>query len=373
MSDPRKRVLFMDDQTTTEYVVKEAIRALEEAGFEVEAIPLMAWTRDAFYQRYFHVFVLDIDMSLAVDDEEGDGTDVGRFFKTLDADARVIYFSARGGLSAWFAAANHHVYGYLDKRDEGVIQALVELVRRAAAEPPLSIAPAPGLPRPPRRALLAMAGPCTKPAELLAAELARGLGEGGEVVTVAGLAAAAERLEQEPDGFVAALVACDRFSTRPSAAEQVRRIAGHGGRPHALFACQGDHSYGPAPFLVIVNAHPFRLLDLLDRQLGERIAEGVQRAVACYGRPEVLPADPAGQARLQLGFSAETARELGGEPWPEDEAESWAAGESWLATEAGAGAAPVGSVPGRGEESAEEQETAESGGTCGAGGEGKTR
>jgi len=136
MTDEKKTVLFMDDELGSSDVVGYAIEALREAGYEVDAADRMSVVLNAFYERYYHIFVTDIDMSLSEDHQEGDGTQVSRYLKSMDAETRVVNFSARGGPANWLAAANCHFFGYVNKKADGAVECLVRMVDEACATPP---------------------------------------------------------------------------------------------------------------------------------------------------------------------------------------------------------------------------------------------
>ena len=309
MTDPYKTVLFMDDELGSAPIVDYAVAALRDAGFEVTEVSRMSEAMDAFYNSFYHVFVLDIDMSCVEDVQEGDGTDVARFLRALDSGSHVINFSARGLVPNWFAAANYHLYGYIHKGEDGAVQRLVELVRTASRE--LVEQPMPlSRPRPPEKVLVAVEPPCTVvPADELA-ELAERALEGWEVIRASGLADAVKVLESDPGRWGLVAVTSDEFDNRPGTRELFQRLCAFRGRPQAVLGCRGEQGAWPS-ILSMVNARPFRLVDLADREARSEIGLALRSAADHYGRQEILEPDAGGLRRLRLEMSQQVHDDMG--------------------------------------------------------------
>jgi len=315
MEETIPRVLLMDDEVETADVVVAAVEALRAAGMVVETTDHMSAVYDSYYQGVHAAYVLDVDMSLVTDSVAGDGTDVSRFLRAMDDDAGVVIFSARGGVSAWFAAANHHVHGYVHKGEAGALDRLVDLVQRALVVPSAPFPPPRGS-NPPARALLALEPFRGNDDERISRAITSAL-EGWEVTRVEGLAAVAEYLDAGGGQWGLAVLAAERFSTRPGSRRLMERVCAASPQPHAIFTCEGRQRR-MASILQVVNAGPFCLLDLLSDSFEEQLHRAARRAVTWYGRAEVLRPGEEHLARLELGFSAETLAEQGLGPGGEE-------------------------------------------------------
>lgn len=309
-------VLLMDDEIASADIVQYAIGALEQAGCEVSPVARMSEAMDAFYQRFYNVFVLDIDMSQLADVQEGDGTDVARFLQALDRDTRIIVFSARGDVHHWFAAANAHVYGYVFKNQENATETLVKMVQKAASEPPAS-SQLPRLQAPPEKALLVLQEPTTSLSSVVLRECAQEALPGWSIHLTHSLKEAAEVFADMPGrwGLIGAF--SDRFSARPSSLRALSSLCQTEHSPHVILGCHGETGHMTS-ILHMVNARPFRLLNLLDAQLPTLLVESFRKAVHLYGHRERLHTLPEWGQQLRLGFSAETMEAYCEEPDPDD-------------------------------------------------------
>lgn len=316
-------VLLMDDEIASADIVRLAIEALEQDGCEVSPVARMSEAMDAFYDRFYKVFVLDIDMSQLADIQDGDGTDVARFLQALDRDTRVIVFSARGDVHHWFAAANAHVYGYVFKNEENPVEHLVQVVREAAQAP---IAP-PALPRPkepPQKALLVLQDPTTSLSAGTLRECAQEALPDWGIHLIHSLKEAAEVFQEDPSiwGLVGAF--SDRFSTRPSTLKALATLCQSEQTPHVVLGCNGETGHMTS-ILEMVNMRPFRLLNLHHEELPRLLTETLRKAAYLYGHREILHAPDEFLQRLRLGFSEETmaayCQEPDTDPWAEEEEE----------------------------------------------------
>ena len=337
---PKRTILLMDDEIASAPLLKDAIQALRDAGFSVETTDRMSAAMDAFYQRYFHIFILDIDMSVVTDTREGDGGDVARFLRALDSQTHVIFFSARGQAKHWFDAANYHLFGYVFKNGAG-LQELVAMAERAAA---LDTKP-PAFPRretPPECALLYV-DPQNHDYNL---EKARALLQASLpptwiIDTFTDPQTASHALEGKSPLYGLAVAFVERLPPKPSKLKPLQMLCEQQHRPHVLFATQGHESHRDA-ILEIVNAHPFRMIDLLEKDHPERLQQAIADALRLYGNAEQLLAPTEDLQRLKIAFSPESLLSikpdypedddlwLSDEETPEENTEDWASKESKL-------------------------------------------
>ncbi len=315
MSD-QPRILFMDDEHTHADVVKMAIDALEAAGFEVDAVDKMSATRDDFYKRYYHAFVLDVDMSLVADSEQGDGTDIARFLKAMDVGSRVVMFSARGRAPAWMAAANFHVHAYVHKAEEGSVERLVRCVRSAIDEPQPSFR-SPGQPVP-QRVAVGWDSSWTGDRQAVVDAIQANLGDSVEIVQAEGLQALAELADDQRGSLGLVAAVAERFSGRSSALSAIDRICALQPLPHVLFACGSDDAYIHS-ILHIVNARCFRLLDSRAPDFAASIGHAAHEALTWYGGMEIPAVDEEGRARLVIEDAEELLEAARVDPYDDDE------------------------------------------------------
>lgn len=312
---PQPRILFMDDEHTHADVVKMAIDALVAAGFEVDAVDKMSVTRDDFYKRYYHAFVLDVDMSLVADSDEGDGTDIARFLKAMDVASRVVMFSARGLAPAWMAAANYHVHAYVHKAEEGSVTRLVECVRSALAEPQPSFR-TPGQPVP-QRIAVGWADAWSGDRQAVIDALEASVGEAGEVVQVEGLEALADLADDERATLGLVVAVAERFSGKERSKTAIDRLCTLQPVPHAVFACGANDAYRHS-ILHIVNGRPFRLLDSGGDSFAEQIGQAARDAMSWYGGLEIPAEDQEGRARLVIEDHEELLQAARADPYDDD-------------------------------------------------------
>ncbi|MFP4309667.1 MAG: response regulator [Desulfococcaceae bacterium] len=295
------RVLFMDDEPASE-IVQVAVEWMETAGFEVDLVESMSLAVEAYYERFYDVFVLDIDMSRVADAEEGDGVNVLKRFISLHNETRVIMFSGAGTTPHWFAAANAHCHAYVHKNEPESVKRLVSLIQ-SGAEP---AAPA----RPERKGfsqrVLTCAGGSIG-AEKLEAAVSEALGLGWEVENVSSLEAANRRLAETPE-FAVVLVFLDEFPIFPEEKALLAAILAHSPAPQVIVGGPGEDAARDA-ILFVANHHPFRMINTAEENWPAALAEALKKAIAWHGRREIFPADADALRRLNIQLPPEALEE----------------------------------------------------------------
>lgn len=306
MSEKNPKILFMDDEPASDIVVN-AIERLRDAGFAVDFVQTMSEAIEAYYQKYYDVFVLDIDMSHQAHDQEGDGVKVLKRFISLHNQTRVILFSGAGTVQHWFQAANAHCYAYVHKlyndpiTGADSIDMLISQVRAATTGASTPVIPFEM--KPPARALLVGDDPeLTGPARAVI-EQALGVDWSVDVTTLNALDAVAL-------SAYAVLVILQRtFSTRSSERDALAKALANAPKPQTIVGCEGRDECRPS-ILYIANQHPFRLIDLTDPQWANRLRQALSDARLWYGKPEIFQADMDALQRIHITL-------------PEDIAELW--------------------------------------------------
>jgi CheY-like chemotaxis protein len=295
------RVLFMDDEPASE-IVQVAVEWMETAGFEVDLVESMSLAIEAYYEQFYDVFVLDIDMSHVADAEEGDGVSVLKRFISLHNETRVIMFSGAGTTPHWFAAANAHCHAYVHKNEPESVKRLVSLIR-SGAEPAAPAKPArEGF----SRRVLACAGPSIEKEKLKAA-VSDAPGAGWEMETASSLEDLAARLAETPE-VAAVLVFLDEFPVFPEERALLAAILAHSPAPQVIVGGPGEDAARDA-ILFVANHHPFRMINTAEENWPEALAEALKKAIAWHGRREIFPADPDALRRLNIQLPPDALEE----------------------------------------------------------------
>ncbi len=285
MTERPLSVLFMDDQISdnTALVVSEAVKALEEKGWNVTTTDRMSESIDAFYHKFYDVFVLDIDMAKVKDIIEGRGSKVAQVYRALDNGCAVIMYSAAGTVEDWFYLANCHVYGYVFKNEHNAVNKLVTMVERAARELQADLT----LPEPRQQGpvLLVNETGGALDTELLI----QSVKQAGEFEPVCcALSDVAEHIGQ--DDPAAVVVLADTFDTRPTTVACIDRICATQPRPHVILGCRGRDE-NRASILNLLNARPLRLININSVDVPGQVTEAIKAAARWYGGREVIKAD----------------------------------------------------------------------------------
>jgi hypothetical protein len=192
-------------------------------------------------------------------------------------------FSAQGRVPDWFEVGNRHIFGYVHKEQAGAIRKLLELVERAA------ISDTRGLELPvPRRTgpvLVCNAG-TTRHDEDSLRRVVKAAGDFSPVFCA--LQDMAPRLQQED--CAAALLLADRFTTRPDVLRHIDAVGACQPRPQVVIACEGSQEAMDS-ILHIINARPFRLVNLLAADAAEALSRSVRDAAHWYAGNECFPAE----------------------------------------------------------------------------------
>ncbi len=123
---PDISVLLMDDEPMSP-IIQATVQILRQEGFHLDLVESVAQAVESYYQRFYDVFVLDIDMN----DTEGDGLKVLKRFISLHNQTQVIMFSGAGTTPDWFEAANAHCFAYVAKDENDAIDLLIGHIRAA--------------------------------------------------------------------------------------------------------------------------------------------------------------------------------------------------------------------------------------------------
>jgi len=303
MSERNPKILFMDDEPTSD-IVTHAVERLRTAGFVVDFVETMSEAIEAYYQKYYDVFILDIDMSHQAADQEGDGVKVLKRFISLHNQTRVILFSGAGTVQHWFQAANAHCYAYVHKLDndpttgEDSIEILLRQVRAATTEIGPPMIPL-GVLAPTKVLLIGGDSEFDAPARTA---IHAALGEDWVIDAIA-----LDQVHTTELTAYGALVLLQRtFSTRATVCEALAKVLAVAPQPQTLIGCEGRDQSRPS-ILYIANRHPFRLLELSDSAWPQRLQQALRDARLWYGKPEIFEADMDALRRIHITLPEDIA------------------------------------------------------------------
>lgn len=302
-------ILFMDDEPEQPVVIN-ALNRLRDEGYEVDFFDTMSAAIQAYYDKYYDIFILDIDMHHVPDSEEGDGIKVLKWFTSLHNQTKVIMFSGAGTVKHWFAAANTHCFGYVAKDEEGSdsssVGLLLNKVKQALASRKQSSLGQES--RKPPMAGLVIGGDMALIEQALTGLRSR-FPEGFRLDHIS-----PERLlETELDEYAYAfrVLIQHEFSTRQKEQKLIELILADEPYPHAIVVCDAEDSDRlRKSILYLANAHPFRMVDLLKPDWVDQLGVAVTQAMTWYGRREIFTASDEALSRINISL-------------PEDVLEIW--------------------------------------------------
>ena len=281
-------VLLMDDEPSSA-IIQAAVQRLEEEGFEVTPVETMSDAIQSYYDTFYQVFILDIDM----DDHKDDGVNVLKSFISLHNQTQVIMFSGAGTVPDWFEAANAHCFGYIHKNENNKLDNLVAMIKNSLKEEPA----------PPKRK------PSKLPERILAfcenqnyadnveQAVRQTLGDQWETVFTASLEETAQKLQSEDYGI--GIILQEVFKLRAKEKELLREILTQSPRPQMLVGCLGQDELQHS-ILFIANLHPFRMINTKHEDWPQHLESALQKAVTWYGQREIFPAAPDALKRMHI-------------------------------------------------------------------------
>ncbi len=303
-------VLFMDDEPAND-IIMNAQNRLREQGFEVDFVSTMSTAIEAYYKKFYDVFVLDIDMSHLIDEQEGDGVKVLKRFVSLHNQTKVIMFSGAGTVQHWFAAANTHCFAYIakDQQDGNLdsIDLLIAKIKAAAAAPgTVKLKHKPGTVL--HHALLISDNPeLIKQAQQ---QVSACLGADWTTQAMSPDQLSEPRIDDSQYGVIAWLQ--HEFSTRARVTEPLKIILNKAPTPQVIIGCDGSDDLRSS-ILYIANQHPFRMIDMKNPQWQSLFAEALKDAVCWHGKQEIFIADADTLSRIHVTLADDLHDDLSSE------------------------------------------------------------
>jgi len=297
-------ILFLDDEAGDESAatVNAAIKALAE-HFDVMTAKTLPEASELFNSRVFDVFVLDIDMShvpvagLSMGER---GSGLAQVMRSLDSNTAIVMFSNMGLADDWSKVANHHVFGYIHKSDEQAIDDLVAKVQQAVDSPRSGWR----LPQPRKSGtVLVYRHPQCSISE---SQLRDALKQHGDFE--AQFVSREELMERAGQPEICQLSAVvylpDEPDSRPGSLAAIDAVTKIQPKPNVVFALRYGDTHRES-ILRIVNARPFRLINLNDGDAVETLGRAVFEAAYWYGGNELFRADEEAYRAATVGVVLE--------------------------------------------------------------------
>jgi len=303
MNPKNVSVLVMDDECSTS-IMQAAIERLEEEGFTVDTVETMGKAIESYYNKYYDVFVLDIDMSRIPDNSnEGDGVKLLKRFISLHNQTKVIMFSAAGTVRHWFESANAHCFAYVHKNEKNSIDRLVGFIHK-------SVEGKRGFSR-----VLTKAGKVPQKVIMYCENEANGEKAKKAVTDALGrweinFAVSLDEMNSylQKNNYGIALILQDVFELRHKEREVLPDILSFSPTPQIIIGCQGKDELQYS-ILFIANNHPFRIIDIERPNWLDFLEDSLRSAKTWYGGQEIFPAEAGLLERMNISIPSDALSE----------------------------------------------------------------
>ena len=304
------KILFMDDEISSSSRVKQAYQTLIDAGYQVDKCDNMATVLDSYYKEFYHLYLLDIDMSAteqSLETKEMRGMTVGEILRRLSSTSEVLIYSARGEVNDWFKAANYHFQGYIHKGDK--LSKLIDKVDSIRENYQLSFDFDLGKEDLEKKRALLYYGKQAKEffsRDQLVTWIKKT--EIEEVNIVTSLKKTQEQIESKKYSVV--LIFNKEISNRPRTLQKLEQILAVQPFPQVIIWVCGASERDKNNVLPIVNLRPFRLLNLNWKdKFVSKFKNSIAEAITWYGKKEVL-LPPDGKEVVKNPLSEEEFQEI---------------------------------------------------------------
>lgn len=293
------RILIMDDEIYRADG-NPSIRAeerLKEVGHLVETTDKMSDVLKSIKARYFDIYVLDVDMSFVedvIDYKNNSGTTIGKVLRERNSFYNIIIFSAKGRVSDWFSAANHHFQGYIYKAGDGKVGGVDKLVTHIKELSSVKFDHILSMdqPRYENKALIYY-HPKTPVEKISLDNIKNILNEvlpKAEVDVCTKLSAVKDKINSN---YAVVLLFHAMFQDSSETLKNITEIFLQQPFPHIIVGV--DSSFGDKGeeanrnnILNLVNAHPFKMLDLHQPAAENELKQMIVSALQWYGKHEIF-------------------------------------------------------------------------------------
>ncbi len=280
-------ILFLDDEIfNPDEPAFMAAQSLEELGYAVHRTDHMSEVLSLSRRHYFHLYLLDIDMGKVQDEFDGNGATVGEVLRRLSSLRNVIVYSARGTVKDWFTAANYHFYAYVhkDKRGGGGEEQLISVVNKLfeSQEQISHSIPAPSV-RSHSNAVLLYRESCQISLDFIKSKLDK------DLVVVDSLDLIPDKCREHDPCLVVILIPSPPKDLRGRKFFKDHITAAFSVQPTPnVIVCTGAAKEDEKQILKIINASPFRMLDLNSPVFEKEFDKAVEEALLWYGENEIF-------------------------------------------------------------------------------------
>jgi len=293
------RILIMDDEINRgdNNPSIQAEERLKEMGHLVETTEKMSDVLSSIKNRYYDIYILDVDMSFVddeIDSSKNSGTTIGKVLRERNSFYNIIIFSARGRVWDWFSAANHHFQGYIYKggsynEDDGV-EKLAEHIKELS-EVKIDYTLSMNKYHYENKVMIYY-HPDT-PVEKISLDNIRNILDellpGAEVEVCTKLAEVKERINAN---YALVLMFHSMFQDITKTTEDIKEIFSHQPFPHIIVGIDSSAGWGEEAnrntILNLVNAHPFKMLDLNQPAAENELKQMIVAALEWYGKHEIF-------------------------------------------------------------------------------------
>lgn len=287
------RIIIMDDEIyandgNASIQAEEELKAL---GHIVDTTDKMSDVLSGIKNKYYDVYILDVDMSFVDDEIKGaNGATIGRVMRERNSFYNIIVFSARGEVHDWFTAANYHFQGYIFKGNDGV-KNLVEHISNISVDKKIDIS----FKKPENdNSVLIYYNPKT-PSEKLSLDNIKNIINktipNSKVFVFNKLIDLKTKLSSSRPALV--LMFHSMFLDSETTYMHLKDILIKQPFPNIIVGV--DSSFGAGseesnrgPILKIVNLHPFKFLDINMSNVEEELKRMIKNAIDWYGKIEIF-------------------------------------------------------------------------------------
>ena len=279
--DKKIPVLFMDDEALEgkcEPTVEKAIKELQNNNCDVTVCTTISEAIKKFYDNYYKIFILDIDMRKIKDIRQQRGTKAARVFRSLNCNSSIIMFSHAGIDKDWFDLSRYGISKYIMKKDG--VDLLIKTVKELANKKPQTLK----FPNPKSSGKIAVITPEESSIDFKN-NLFKAVKEAGESFEPVHIEID-DYINNVNNDYVAVILAADEFSSKPSRFEKIEKIVKKVKDEHIIIASGGNEVV-----VDLLNLQPFRMINLNDDSWTENLKKAIVDATYWYGAPEVIDSD----------------------------------------------------------------------------------
>jgi hypothetical protein len=274
----------------------QAEKMLRDAGHLVETTDRMTDVLKSIKGRYYDIYILDVDMSFVkdeIDNKDNTGTTIGKLLRERNSFYNIIIFSAKGRAQDWFAAANYHFQGYVYKlgiNEEEGVEKLVEHINKLSM---VNVSPTLSMDQPcyENKALIYY-HPDTPVEKISLDNIEDILNEVLPGVRVEVCTKLDEVKDRIDSNYAVALMFHKMFRDSTKTILDIKEILSFQPSPHFIIGVDSSAESGDEAnrnnILNLVNAHPFKMLDLNQPAAESELKRMIIAALEWHSKYEIF-------------------------------------------------------------------------------------